>query len=100
MATAEKYVGGGVPRKEDPKLLTGQGQFLEGLTLPGMLHAALVRSPYGSARIESVDVSAAAAADGVVAAYSGRGRLRGAGRGRGCGGGAGRRRAPRARVVR
>ena len=71
MATAEKYVGGGVPRKEDPKLLTGQGQFLEGLTLPGMLHAALVRSPHGSARINSVDVSAAAAAEGVVAAYSG-----------------------------
>ncbi len=71
MATAEKYVGGGVPRKEDPKLITGQGQFLEGLTLPGMLHAALVRSPHGSARIDSVDVSAAAAADGVVAAYSG-----------------------------
>ena len=71
MATAEKYVGGGVPRKEDPKLLTGQGQFLEGLTLPGMLHAALVRSPHGSASINSVDVSAAAAAEGVVAAYSG-----------------------------
>ncbi|WP_419933742.1 xanthine dehydrogenase family protein molybdopterin-binding subunit [Candidatus Palauibacter sp.] len=71
MATAVKYVGGGVPRKEDPKLLTGQGQFVEGLTLPGMLHMALVRSPFGSARINSVDVSAAAAADGVVAAFSG-----------------------------
>ena len=61
----------GSPGKRIPKLLTGQGQFLEGLTLPGMLHAALARSPYGSARITSVDVSAAAAADGVVAAYSG-----------------------------
>ena len=71
MATAEKYVGGGVPRKEDPKLLTGQGQFVEGLNLPGMLHVALVRSPFGAARINGVDTSAAAAADGVVAAYSG-----------------------------
>ena len=71
MATAEKYVGGGVPRKEDPKLLTGQGQFLEGLTLPGMLHMAVVRSPHGSARIQSVDLSSALASDGVVAAFSG-----------------------------
>ncbi|MCG8467286.1 MAG: xanthine dehydrogenase family protein molybdopterin-binding subunit [Gemmatimonadetes bacterium] len=66
-----KYVGGGVPRKEDPELLTGQGTFVETLTVPGMLHAALVRSPYGAARIKSVDTSAALEAPGVVAAFSG-----------------------------
>ena len=54
MATAEKYVGGGVLRKEDPKLLTGQGQFVEGITFPGMLHVAVVRSPFGAARINGV----------------------------------------------
>ena len=71
MATAEKYVGGGVLRKEDPKLLTGQGKFVEGITLPGMLHVEVVRSPFGAARINGVDLSAAIAADGVVAAFSG-----------------------------
>src|SRR5581483_3900696 len=40
--------------------------------LPGMLHAAIVRSPYAHARIESVDVSAALGVEGVVAAFTGR----------------------------
>ncbi|MDX1395389.1 MAG: molybdopterin cofactor-binding domain-containing protein [Gemmatimonadota bacterium] len=75
MATAEKtatrYVGGGVLRKEDPTLLTGQGTFVESITVPGMLHAAFVRSPYGSAEITGVDTSAASAAPGVVAVFSG-----------------------------
>lgn len=71
MAAGQKYVGGGVPRKEDPQLLTGQATFVENLTVPGMVHAALVRSPYGAARIKKVDLSAALAAPDVVAAFSG-----------------------------
>ena len=71
MATAEKFVGGGVLRKEDPKLVTGQATFVESIALPGMLHAAVVRSPFGSARIEAVDLSVARTSHGVVAAFSG-----------------------------
>ena len=73
MAATEttQYIGAPVPRREDRKLLTGQGSFVDNMTLPGMLWMALVRSPYPHARIVSVDVAAAAQAPGVVAAYSG-----------------------------
>ena len=64
-------VGTAVPRKEDPELLTGQARFVDDLTLPGMVWMAVVRSPYAHARIVSVDVSKALAAEGVVAAFSG-----------------------------
>jgi aerobic carbon-monoxide dehydrogenase large subunit len=58
-------------RKEDPALLTGEAKFTNDLSIPGALHLALVRSPYAHAHIRSVDVSAALAMPGVVAAYSG-----------------------------
>ena len=58
-------------RKEDPALLTGEAKYCNDLNLPGALHLALVRSPYAHARITSIDLSAALAAPGVVAAYSG-----------------------------
>ena len=59
MATAERYVGGGVLRKEDATLLTGEGTFVESITPPGTLHVAFVRSPYGAATIGSIDATAA-----------------------------------------
>ena len=71
MATAQKYVGGGVLRKEDPELLTGQAHFIDDLTFPGMLWLYVVRSPFAHAKISSVDTSAAKAMPGVVAAWSG-----------------------------
>jgi carbon-monoxide dehydrogenase large subunit len=58
-------------RKEDPALLTGEAKYTSDLNIPGALHLAVLRSPYAHARITSVDVSAAAAMPGVVAAYSG-----------------------------
>jgi aerobic carbon-monoxide dehydrogenase large subunit len=58
-------------RKEDPALLTGEAKYTNDLNIPGALHLALVRSPYAHARILSVDLSAALAIPGVVAAYSG-----------------------------
>ena len=73
MAVTEKrvLVGSPVPRKEDPELLTGQARYVDNLAVPGMVWAYLVRSPYASARVRGVDVSAALAAEGVVAAFSG-----------------------------
>ncbi|MFM2078331.1 MAG: hypothetical protein RJA49_2221 [Actinomycetota bacterium] len=58
-------------RREDPALLTGEAKYANDLNIPGALHLAVLRSPYAHARILSIDVSAAAAAHGVVAAYSG-----------------------------
>ena len=65
------YIGARVARKEDRKLLTGQSRFIDDLTLPGMVWASVVRSPFAHARITSVDVSKAREAEGVVAAFSG-----------------------------
>jgi carbon-monoxide dehydrogenase large subunit len=58
-------------RREDPALLTGEAKYTNDLNIAGALHLALLRSPYAHARITAVDVSAAAAMPGVVAAYSG-----------------------------
>ena len=58
-------------RREDPALLTGEAKFTNDLDVPGALHLALVRSPYAHARILSIDTAAAAAAEGVVAVYTG-----------------------------
>ena len=58
-------------RKEDERLITGQTNWTDNITLPGMLHISFLRSPYAHARITSVDVSAARNEPGVIAAYSG-----------------------------
>ncbi|MCS6931170.1 MAG: xanthine dehydrogenase family protein molybdopterin-binding subunit [Acetobacteraceae bacterium] len=64
-------IGAPVRRVEDLRLLRGLGRYTDDLDLPGALHAVFVRSPYASARILAVDVSAALALPGVVAAYTG-----------------------------
>ena len=67
----EKYVGGGVPRKEDPALVTGRATWTDNIKLPGMLHISLLRSPFAHAKITNIDVSAAREQPGVVAAFTG-----------------------------
>jgi carbon-monoxide dehydrogenase large subunit len=66
-----RELGRGRRRKEDGKLVTGQTNWTDNITLPGMLHMAVLRSPMAHARIGSVDVSAALDMPGVLAAYSG-----------------------------
>jgi CO/xanthine dehydrogenase Mo-binding subunit len=68
--TARRYMGNSVPRKEDPAFLTGHANWTDNIKLPGMLHMALLRSPYAHARITSIDVSAAKEQPGVVAVYT------------------------------
>ena len=68
---APGFVGTSVKRKEDASLLRGQGTFIDNMTLPAMTYMVVVRSPYPRARIASVNVEAARAAEGVVAAFSG-----------------------------
>jgi carbon-monoxide dehydrogenase large subunit len=65
------FVGRPLLRREDRRLLIGQGQYVADLVLPHMLHAALVRSPLAHARIRSVDLSKAAAVPGVIYALTG-----------------------------
>jgi aerobic carbon-monoxide dehydrogenase large subunit len=68
---AERYTGASIKRSEDPRILTGQGRYLDDLKLPGMLHAAFVRSPLAHALVQGVSLSAAQAMPGVVAAFTG-----------------------------
>jgi carbon-monoxide dehydrogenase large subunit len=58
-------------RKEDARFLRGRGRYLDDITLPGMLHAAILRSPVAHARITSIDTSAAEALPGVRAVITG-----------------------------
>jgi len=44
---AGKYFGAALKRREDPRMLRGEAQFTADLTLPGMLHMAILRSPHG-----------------------------------------------------
>ena len=67
---ARRYMGNSVLRKEDPAFLTGHANWTDNIKLPGMLHMALLRSPYAHARITSIDVSAAEEQPGVVAVYT------------------------------
>jgi aerobic carbon-monoxide dehydrogenase large subunit len=63
--------GKAIKRREDPRLITGAAAFLDDIKLPGMSHAALLRSPHGHARIRSIDTTAAAAAPGVIGVFTG-----------------------------
>ena len=66
-----RVFGSGIRRREDPRLLTGTARYTADFTLPGMLHAAVLRSPHGHARIRGVDTSRARSAAGVVAVFTG-----------------------------
>jgi len=66
-ANATKTFGQSTLRIEDRDLLCGKARFVADIKLPGMLHAAFVRSPYAHAKIVSIDKSAALALPGVVA---------------------------------
>ena len=67
---AERFFGQRVRRFEDPRLRAGNGAFLEDLRLPGLLHAAFVRSPYAHARIGSIPTEAATDVPGVVGVFT------------------------------
>ena len=64
-------IGQSVPRFEDPRLLRGQGRFVDDVNLPGQAYMVVVRSPHAAARIRSIDATAAAAAPGVAAVLTG-----------------------------
>ena len=69
--TPGSILGHAVRRREDPRLVTGTGHYVDDMQPEGCLHIAFVRSTLAHARIRSLDVEAAAAAPGVVAVLSG-----------------------------
>jgi carbon-monoxide dehydrogenase large subunit len=69
--TPSRVFGSGIRRREDPRLMTGTARFTDDIMLPGMVHAAILRSPHGHARITRIDTSRAKAAPGVVAVFTG-----------------------------
>jgi carbon-monoxide dehydrogenase large subunit len=74
-ATAERpaaEIGKDRRRKEDQRLITGRTRWTDNITLPGMLHLAMVRSPFAHATITSIDTSAAKSATNVVAVFTGK----------------------------
>ncbi|HKA62577.1 MAG TPA: xanthine dehydrogenase family protein molybdopterin-binding subunit [Methylomirabilota bacterium] len=65
-----KYFGASVRRKEDPRYLRGEGRYVDDIKLPGMLHAAFVRSPYAHARITGIRTEAARRLPGVAHVFA------------------------------
>ncbi|HTO14035.1 MAG TPA: xanthine dehydrogenase family protein molybdopterin-binding subunit [Candidatus Binatia bacterium] len=65
-----KYFGAAVRRREDPRFLRGEGRFVDDVTLPGLLHAAFLRSPHAHARLARLDVTAARAMPGVAGVFT------------------------------
>jgi aerobic carbon-monoxide dehydrogenase large subunit len=66
-----RVFGSGIRRREDPRLLSGTARYTEDITLPGMVHAAILRSPHAHARIAHLDTTSAKTAPGVVAVFTG-----------------------------
>jgi len=70
LGPAARYVGASVHRKEDKRLLTGRGLYVDDVVLPNLHHGAFLRSEYAKARIGRVDTEAARQLPGVVAVYT------------------------------
>src|SRR3972149_5109339 len=69
--SAEHFgIGRPVSHFEDPRLLRGEGRYINDLVLPGMAHLAFVRSPHPHARIVSIDAAEARAAPGVLGVFT------------------------------
>src|SRR3954468_24208617 len=69
--TEDREVGKARRRKEDQRLITGRTRWTDNIVLPGMLHLAMVRSPFAHATITSIDVSAAKTSTNVVDVLTG-----------------------------
>src|SRR5262245_42575640 len=65
-------IGASVKRREDHRLLTGQGRYVDDVNAPGQAHVAFVRSPHAHADLVGIDAAPALAVDGVLAVFTGR----------------------------
>lgn len=66
-----RWIGKSLKRVEDPRYLVGRGGYIGDLKFPGLLHAAILRSPHAHARISSIDTAAARSLPGVVGVFTG-----------------------------
>ena len=66
----QSYIGQPILRREDVRFVTGRGEYLDDIRMPGMLHAAILRSPHSHARVRGINTAAALALDGVVAVFT------------------------------
>jgi carbon-monoxide dehydrogenase large subunit len=64
-------LGTPVKRTEDPRFITGKGRYIDDIKLTGMVHLAILRSPYAHANIGAIDTTAARAMPGVIAVFTG-----------------------------
>jgi len=69
--TSGPYVGRAMKRIEDPRLVKGIATYVDDLRLPGLLHAAILRSPHAHARVVRIETAAARAIPGVVGVFTG-----------------------------
>ena len=69
--TNGKWVGQKLRRKEDPRMITGRGRYVDDMVVPGMLYMAVVRSPEAHAKITSIDASGAREQPGVFGVFTG-----------------------------
>ena len=67
-----QFVGAKIHRREDPRLITGHGHYVDDFSRTGTLHAAFVRSPFPHARVKKIDVTDASKAPGVAGVYTAR----------------------------
>src|SRR5215813_2656151 len=68
----DTLLGKSIKRREDPRLVTGKGNFVDDLKIPFTTHAAFVRSPHAHAKIGKIDTAAARKVPGVLAVYTGK----------------------------
>src|SRR5207248_7603983 len=71
-ATDTRLLGKSIKRREDPRFITGRGNYTDDLKLPGMTYAAFVRSPHAHAKIGKIDLTQAKAHPGAVAIFTGK----------------------------
>src|SRR5437870_6196302 len=69
---ADKFFGASIKRREDQRLITGKGAFVDDVRIPGTTYAAFVRSPHAHAKIARIDATAARKLKGVLAVYTGK----------------------------
>src|SRR2546422_2261103 len=74
---ADKLFGASIKRREDQRLITGKGAFVDDVRIPGTTYAAFVRSPHAHAKIARIDATAAKKLKGVLAVYAGKDLLDG-----------------------
>src|SRR5919198_3723367 len=72
MDTVARLFGSRIKRKEDPRFITGKGNYVDDVKIPGTTYAAFVRSPLAHARVRGIDTSAAKQAPGVLAVFTGK----------------------------